>query len=169
MFLNIQNQKRSWTVSTIGHIDCLKEHLKCRSTKVEIDTKTLFITYGKPFTAAVIISMRRWVKDLFIGTFFLKNTHHQLNVDIAEILKQDCWKNAKTFFNFYKKDIVYYAPEDVDFMSILTRNIYDHMLFIFTISACKAKCIYIYSAHLICLTCSMHNFNRPIRKFWSKY
>ena len=76
MFLNIQNQKRSWTVSTIGHIDCLKEHLKCRSTKVEIDTKTLFITYGKPFTAAVIISMRRWVKDLFIGTFFLKKTHH---------------------------------------------------------------------------------------------
>ena len=93
----------------------------------------------------------------------------QLNVDIAEILKEDCLKNAKTFFNFYKKGIVYYAPEDVDFMSILTPNIYDHMLFIFTISACKAKCIYIYSAHLICLTCSMHNFNRPIRKFWSKY
>ena len=44
----------------------------------------------------------------------------QLNVDISEILKQGCWKNAKKFFSFYKKDIVYYAPEDVDSMSTLT-------------------------------------------------
>ena len=44
----------------------------------------------------------------------------QLNVDIAEISKQGCWKNAKILFNFYKKDTVYYAPEEVDFMSIVT-------------------------------------------------
>ena len=44
----------------------------------------------------------------------------QLNVDVTKILKQGYWKNAKKFFNFYKKDIAYYAPEDVDFMSILT-------------------------------------------------
>ena len=59
----------------------------------------------------------------------------QLNVDIAEILKEDCWKNAKTFFNFYKKDIVYYAPEDVDFMSIFTSNV--HILLIFTFTLAK--------------------------------
>ena len=64
----------------------------------------------KPFRAAAIDSMRRWVKDLFIETSILKWYTHtlgsQLNVDFAEILKQGCWKNAKTFFNFHKKDIV---------------------------------------------------------------
>ena len=76
--------------------------------------------------------MRMWVKDLFIERSILKeytsrtcrsaatSKASQLNVDIAEILKQGCWKNAKTFYNFYKKDIVCYAPEDVDFISILT-------------------------------------------------
>ena len=44
----------------------------------------------------------------------------QLIIDIAETLKQGCWKNVKTFFNFHKKDIVYYASGDIDFMSILT-------------------------------------------------
>ena len=113
-------------------VDCLKEYLKRRSTKVQTYTKALFITYGKSFRAAAINSMRMWVKDLFIERSIVKEyTPHtcrstatskasQLNVDIAEILKQGCWKNAKTFYNVYKKDIVYYAPEDVDFMSILT-------------------------------------------------
>ena len=139
MFLNIQNQERNWTVSTVGHItnkklcvvDCLKEYLKRRSTKVQTDTKALFITNDKPFRAAAIDSMRRWVKDLFIETSILKkytpptcrsaatSKASQLNVDIAETLKQGCWKNAKTFFNYYKKDIAYYAPEDVDLMNIL--------------------------------------------------
>ena len=113
-------------------VDCLKEYLKRLSTKVETYTKALFVTHGKSFRAAAINSMRIWVKGLFIEISILKEyTSHtcrsaatskasQLNVDIAEILKQGCWKNAKTFYNFYKKDIVYYAPEDVDFMSILT-------------------------------------------------
>ena len=112
-------------------VDCLKEYLERRSTKVQTDTKTLFITYGKPFRAAAIDSTRRWVKDRFIETSILKEyTPHicrsaanskasQLNVDIAKILKQSCWKNTKTFFNFCKKDIVYYAPDDVDFINIL--------------------------------------------------
>ena len=98
-------------------VDCLNEYLKRRSTKVQTDTKALFITYGKLFRAAAINSMKRWEKDLFIETSILKEytTHtcisaatskaSQLNVDIAEILKQGCWKNAKTFFNFYKKDM----------------------------------------------------------------
>ena len=104
-------------------VDCLKEHLKRRSTKLQTDNKTLFITNGKPFRAEAIDSMRRWVKDIFRETSILKGyTPHtyrsaasQLNVDTAEILKQGRWKNAKTFFNFYKKVIVFYAPEDVDF------------------------------------------------------
>ena len=52
-------------------VDCLKEYLKCRSTKVQTDTKALFITYGKGFRAAAIDSMRRGVKDLFVETFIL--------------------------------------------------------------------------------------------------
>ena len=60
---------------------------------------------------------------------------NQLKVDTAKILKQGCWKNAKTFFNFYKKDIVYYAREDVDFMSIFTWNV--HILLIFTFMLAK--------------------------------
>ena len=53
-------------------VDCLKEYLKRRSTKVQADIKALFITYGKRFRAAAINSVRRWVKDLFIETFILK-------------------------------------------------------------------------------------------------
>ena len=76
--------------------------------------------------------MRSWMKEFFVETSIFKEyTPHtctsaptskasQLNIDNAEILKQGCWKNAKTFFKFYKNDIVYYVPEDVDFMSILT-------------------------------------------------
>ena len=72
------------------------------------------------------------MKGLFIKTSTLKeyiihtcrsadtSKASLLNIDTAEILKHVCWKNAKRFFNFYKRDIVYYAPEDVDFMSILT-------------------------------------------------
>ena len=37
----------------------------------------------------------------------------QLNVDISEILKQSYWKNARTFFNFHKKGIVYYAQRKI--------------------------------------------------------
>lgn len=66
--------------------------------------------------------MRRWVKQIYTEKSLLKeyiphttnSTASQLNVDLAEIVKQGSWKNAKKFFNFYKKDIIYYAPEDVD-------------------------------------------------------
>ena len=61
----------------------------------------------------------------------------QLNADIAEILKEDYWKNAKTFFNFYRKTTVRYAPKDVDFMSILTWNIYVICYFYFYASKTK--------------------------------
>ena len=41
-------------------VACLKEYLKRRNIKVQVDTKALFITYGKPFRTAAIDSMRRW-------------------------------------------------------------------------------------------------------------
>ena len=69
------------------------------------------------FREAVIDLMRRWVKDLFIETSILKEyTPHtcrsattskasQLNVDIAEILKQDCWKMPKHSLSFIKRTL----------------------------------------------------------------
>ena len=35
-------------------VDCLKQYLKRRHTKVQTDTKALFITYGKPLWASAI-------------------------------------------------------------------------------------------------------------------
>ena len=97
---------------------------------MQTDTKALFLTYGKPLRTAAIDSMKRWMKDIFIEMSILKeytprtcrsaatSKASQLNVEIVEILKQGCSKNATTFFNFYKKDIVNSATENVDFMSI---------------------------------------------------
>ena len=87
-------------------VDCLKEASQRGSTKVETGAKALFITYDKPFRAAAIDSMRKWVKDIFIETSILKEyTPHtcrsdatskaiQVNVHTAEILKQGYSKNA---------------------------------------------------------------------------
>ena len=117
------------------------------------DATALFITYDKLFRAAEIDSERRWVKNLFIETSVMKeykphtcrsaatSKESQSDGDIAEILKQGFWKNAKTFFNFYKKGIVYYAPEDVDLMNIFYIKYtcsYDAYFYFY---ACKTKCI----------------------------
>ena len=92
-------QYRAYPNKRLCVVDCLKEYLKRRNTKVQTDTKVLFTTYDKPFMAAAIDSMRRWVKQLYIETSILKEyTPHtcrsaatskasQLNVDIPEILK----------------------------------------------------------------------------------
>ena len=106
MFLHIQKpgkkldsfHYRAYRNKNLCVVDCLKKHLKYRNSKVQTDTKALFITYGKPFRAAAIDSRKRWMKFLFIETPILKEcTPHtcrsvatsnacQLNVDIAEIL-----------------------------------------------------------------------------------
>ena len=39
-----------------------------------------------------------------------------LNVDTSKSLKQGFWQNAKLFLHFNKKNIVYCAPEDVEFI-----------------------------------------------------
>ena len=87
-------------------VDCLKEYLKLRSTKVQTDTVALFITYVNPFRAVATNSMKRCMKDLFRETSTLKeytpytcrsaatSKASQLNVYIAEILKQSFWRNA---------------------------------------------------------------------------
>ena len=54
------------TKKTFSVVDCLKEYLKCRSTKVQTDTKALFKTYGKHFRGSIF----SW------KLLFWKNTHH---------------------------------------------------------------------------------------------
>ena len=153
-------------------IDRLKEYLKRCNTKVQTDTKALFITYGKPFRAVAIDPVRRWVKELFKETSILKEyTPHtcrsaatsktsQLNVDIAKMF--ETWltflKHAKTFFNFCR-------PHEYFDMKL-----YVLMLFLFTFMLAKQN-VYntnIRSAHLIRLTCRIYNFNSPIRRFLVK-
>ena len=51
---------RAYQNKKLRVVDCLKEYLKGRNTKVQAYTKALFITYGKPFRTAAIDSMRRW-------------------------------------------------------------------------------------------------------------
>ena len=74
MLLNIQNQERNraYRNKKFCVVDCFEEYLEHRSTKVQTDTKALFITYGQLFRAATIDSMRRWAKDIFIETSILK-------------------------------------------------------------------------------------------------
>ena len=106
-------------------VGCLKEYLNCRNIKVQTDNKALLKTFQG--------SGNRFIEKMGERTFhrnvILKRPHHtpvdqllpenQGNYqDIAKILKQGCWKNAKTFFDFYKNGIVYYASDDIDFINI---------------------------------------------------
>ena len=42
----------------------------------------------------------------------------KLNVNIANILQQGCWKSVKTFRKHYQEQIIYYPDDDVDFMKL---------------------------------------------------
>ena len=122
---------RSFPEKDLCVVDCLKEYLTRRNLKVDSSVKKLFITLKAPYNEVSIDTLRRWIYDLFSGSKLLKNfTPHscraaatskaeKLNVNMDEILKQGCWKNLKTFKNYYAKEIIYYAKEDVDFMKII--------------------------------------------------
>ena len=121
---------RAYPLKDLCVVDCLAEYLKRRSARVNSENKHLFITYGKPYKAASIATLRRWVMDLFSGSKISKQfTPHscrsaatskanRINVNLDEMLKQGCWKNIKTFKKIYDKDIMYFANDDVDFMRI---------------------------------------------------
>ena len=76
----------------------------------------------RPASADII---RRWVKDLFRETKIIPEyfTPHSCrsastskaaftNVLIDDILKQGCWRNAKTFKTYYEKEIVNFAEDE---------------------------------------------------------
>ena len=53
---------RAYPLKDLCVVDCLAEYLKRRSARVNSETKHLFITYGQPYKAASIDTLRRWVQ-----------------------------------------------------------------------------------------------------------
>ena len=157
---------RAYHTKRLCVVDCLKEYLKRCSTKVQTDTKALFTTYGKPFRAVAIGSMRRWVKDLFIETSILKeytpyscrsaatSKASQLNIDIVEIFYRAVGKMSKRSLIFIHCILCTRRCRLHEYFNMLSISmsifIYDVYFYLY---ACKTKWIYIHSAHLICLTC----------------
>ena len=105
-------------------IDCLKVYLNRRTDRVDQEVKQLFITYKKPYKAASIDTLRRWVKNIFQEANIHDFSPHScraastskanmLNLDINEILKRASWANAKTFYRFYNKQIIPYNVNEL--------------------------------------------------------
>ena len=49
-------------------LECVKEYIHRRNDRVDKDRKMLFITYRKPYHAASIDTLRRWIKETFAET-----------------------------------------------------------------------------------------------------
>ena len=119
-------QYRSYPEEKLCIVNCLKEYLKRRSD-VPHDCTQLLITYGKPKRPAATDTVRRWVKDLFKETKVIPEyfTPHScrsastskasLQINLDDILKQGCWRNAKTFKRYYEKNIIHFANDSSSF------------------------------------------------------
>ena len=103
-----------------------------RKDIIDQEVKQLFITYKRPYKAASINTLRRWVKNIFQETNIYNFSPHicrvastskrnMLNLDISEILKRGSWKNAKTFYQFYNKQII---PYNVNELQNLKKKLY---------------------------------------------
>ena len=111
-------------------VSCLREYLLRRNQRVNEEETQLFITYGKPYKAASIDTMRRWIKELFADVNIVNYTPHScraastskasnINIDIENILKLGCWKNEKTFRLYYEKEII--SKDIIDFNKIMEK------------------------------------------------
>ena len=120
---------RSYPNKKLCIMNCLNEYIK-RRFDVSPDIKQLIVTYGKPKRAASADTIRRWIKELFNTTGAIPNTFtpHSCrsastskalsnHINIDDILKQGCWRNARTFKQYYNKEIVDFAPEESDFQN----------------------------------------------------
>ena len=103
-------------------VDCLKVYLDRRKPKVPENEKNLFITHKKPYKAATIDTLRRWVKNALEEAGIYNFSAHScrsastskaknLNIDLEEIMKRACWKNESTFKKHYDKEIIEYNDE----------------------------------------------------------
>ena len=99
-------------------VACIKEYLHFRAGLVDEKCTQLFITHGKPHHPISKDTLAHWVKEVMVcagidvtifkphstrGASTSKAFH--LEISLSDILKQGQWSNAKTFFNFYCREI----------------------------------------------------------------
>ena len=110
-------------------LECVKEYIHQRNNRVDKDQNRFLISYRKPYHAASVDTLRKWIKETFAETNLIKNfTLHScrsasatkafnMSLYIFDILRQACWNNAKTFLQHNEKEIVCY--KGVDFNKIM--------------------------------------------------
>ena len=122
-------EHRVYSDTNICILECVKEYIHRRNDRVDREQKRLFITYQKPYHTTSIGTLWRWIKETFAKTNLIENfTRHScrsasttkafnMSLDIMDIFTKACWSNAKTFFQYYKKEIV--SCEGVYFHKII--------------------------------------------------
>ena len=98
----------------------ITEYIKRRNNLLQSDTSisSLFITYRKPIRAAQRDTMARWTKNIMnessVDIKMFKphscrsaSTYAATNVGVTidNLLKQENWTNASTFYKYYFKEI----------------------------------------------------------------
>ena len=106
---------RAYSDPNLCVLECLKAYIHRRNDRVDKLQKRLFITYRKPYHAASIDTLRRWIKETFAQTNLVENFSpnscrsasttkaFNMSLEIMDILRKACWSNAKTFLQNYKK------------------------------------------------------------------
>ena len=46
-----------------------------------------------------------------------------IDINIDDIITRYCWENRKTFFKFYEKNMVKFAPDDMDFNCLCQKEL----------------------------------------------
>ena len=100
-------------------VACIKEYLHFRAGLVDEKCTQFFKTHGKPLHPISKDTLARWVEEevivcasIDVTTFKPHSTigastskAFHLGIPLSDILKQGQWSNAKTFFNFYCREI----------------------------------------------------------------
>ena len=124
---------RAYKDKTLCVIACPKEYISRKNKYERLTTGQLIITLRKPFKGVFIDTKRRWIKDIFIVNNIVNSSPHscgaasssrakRIYVNIDEIIRRGCWKNWKNFFKYCDKEIIEYAPDDIDFNKICRVN-----------------------------------------------
>ena len=118
---------RYWTFSDLKLcvLECVKEYIHWRNDRVDKDQKRLFIIYWKPYHAATIDTLQRWIKEIFAEINLTENvtphTCRSASTTKAFSMSFESWSDDKTFLQHYKNKIVCY--EGVDFNKIMEYRI----------------------------------------------
>ena len=99
-------------------VACIKEYLHFRAGLVDEKCTQFFITHSKPHHPISKDTLARLVKEVMVcagidATIFKPHSTRgastskafHLGIPLSDILKQGQWSNAKTFFNFYCREI----------------------------------------------------------------